>query len=102
MHWIVVSNREPYEHRRVKGHLRYDRTDGGLTSALDPVLCRLGGTWVAWGSGSADREAVGPEDAVAVPPASPAYRLRRVWLTTEEVKAGYLGYANEVLWPLAI
>jgi trehalose 6-phosphate synthase len=37
---------------------------------------------------------------VEVPPESPAYRLRRVWPTPDEVKDGYLGYANEVLWPL--
>lgn len=97
---IVVSNREPYEHGRPKGRPAWQRTDGGLTSALDPVLCRLGGTWVAWGSGEADRDAVGPGDVVAVPPDAPAYRLRRVWLGQDEIKGGYLGYANQVLWPL--
>ncbi|MBI4401945.1 MAG: trehalose-6-phosphate synthase [Nitrospirae bacterium] len=97
---IVVSNREPYEHRWVKDQLVCERTDGGLTSALDPVLQRLGGTWVAWGSGKADRDAVGMDMGVRVPPASPAYWLRRVWLEPDEVKGGYLGYANQVLWPL--
>ncbi len=97
---LVVSNREPYEHRRVKEQLVCQRTDGGLTSALDPVLCRLGGTWVAWGSGDGDREAVNPGDVTDVPPDAPAYRLRRVWLSPDEVKGGYLGYANQVLWPL--
>jgi len=97
---IVVSNREPYEHRRLKGRLVCQRTDGGLTSALDPVLRRLGGTWVAWGSGEADREAVSPGNSVEVPSESPVYRLRRVWLEPEEVKGGYRGYANEVLWPI--
>lgn len=97
---IVVSNREPYEHRRPNGSLMCQRTDGGVTSALDAALKRLGGTWVAWGSGEADREAVGPDGLVEVPPDSPSYRLRRVWLTDNEVKGGYLGYANEVLWPL--
>ena len=97
---IVVSNREPYEHLIRKGHLICQRTDGGLTSALDPVLKRLGGVWVAWGSGEADRSAAGPDGNLAVPPESPAYLLRRVWLTPEEIKGGYQGYANEVLWPL--
>ena len=97
---IVVSNREPYEHRRLRGRLVCQRTDGGLTSALDPVLRRLGGTWIAWGSGSADREAVGPTGALNVPPEDPAYRLRRVWLSADEVRGAYRGYANQVLWPL--
>lgn len=97
---IVVSNRQPYEHSRENDRLVCKRTDGGLTSALDPVLRRCGGTWIAWGSGSADRDAVGPDMSVEVPPGSRAYRLRRVWLTPDEVKDGYLGYANQVLWPL--
>lgn len=97
---ILVSNRQPYEHVIHKGHRLCRRTDGGLTSALDPVLRRIGGVWVAWGSGAADRDAVGSDGNVAVPPESPVYSLRRVWLTPEEIKGGYQGYANEVLWPL--
>lgn len=97
---IAVSNRQPYEHHRENNRLVCKRTDGGLTSALDPVLRRCGGTWIAWGSGPADRDAVGLDMSVEVPPESPAYRLRRVWLTPDEIKDGYLGYANQVLWPL--
>lgn len=97
---IVVSNREPYAHQRFKNRLVCQRTDGGLTAALDPALRRIGGTWIAWGSGEADREAVDSTDAVAVPPECPAYRLRRVWLSSDEVRGAYRGYANQVLWPL--
>lgn len=97
---VVVSNREPYEHRHIKERLVWEQTSGGLTSALDPVMRRLGGTWIAWGSGKADRDVVDPEMTVEVPPDSPTYRLRRVWLDQNEVKGGYLGYANQVLWPL--
>ena len=35
------------------------------------------GTWVAWGSGSADRQAVDAQDHVQVPPNNPQYTLRR-------------------------
>ncbi len=35
-----------------------------------------------------------------VPPDNPAYTLRRVWLSEEEYKGYYLGFANEGLWPL--
>jgi trehalose 6-phosphate synthase/phosphatase len=97
---IVVSNRQPYEHFWEGDQLVCIRTDGGLTSALDPVLRHCGGTWVAWGSGPADGDVVGPDMCVEVPPESQAYRLRRVWLTADEIKGGYLGYANQVLWPL--
>ena len=97
---IVVSNRQPYEHRWESNQLVCTRTDGGLTAALDPVLRRHGGTWVAWGSGSADQDVVGPDMCIEAPPESPAYRLHRVWLSPNEIKGGYLGYANQVLWPL--
>ena len=97
---IVVSNREPYEHNSVDGSVVCQHTDGGLVSALDPVLRRIGGTWVAWGSGDADQEVTGKVDGVLVPPESPAYRLRRVWLEAAAVKNGGQGYANQVLWPL--
>ncbi|WP_128477324.1 alpha,alpha-trehalose-phosphate synthase (UDP-forming) [Halorussus pelagicus] len=97
---VVVSNREPYSHGREGGEITVDRPAGGLTAALDPVMQAAAGTWVAWGDGDADREAVGPDDAVAVPPEDPAYDLRRVWLTDEQVEGYYRGYSNQVLWPL--
>jgi trehalose 6-phosphate synthase len=59
-----------------------------------------GGTWVAHGSGSADRDSVDAHDRVGVPPASPAYVLRRLWLSEEEQNGYYYGFANEGLWPL--
>jgi trehalose 6-phosphate synthase len=97
---FVVSNREPYLH--VKG----DRGPevlvpaSGLVTALEPVLEASDGTWVAHGSGSADREMVDQSDRLRVPPDLPSYTLRRVWLTEEEVKGYYEGFANEGLWPL--
>ena len=59
-----------------------------------------GGTWIAHGSGTADRETVDRHDRIAVPPASPSYRLRRVWVSEEEQDGYYYGLANEGLWPL--
>ncbi|HYR08326.1 MAG TPA: hypothetical protein VEQ60_11175, partial [Longimicrobium sp.] len=49
--FVVVSNREPYEHRWSKevGEMEIGRPAGGLTSALDPLMQALGGMWVAWG-----------------------------------------------------
>ncbi len=98
--FIVVSNREPYIHTMSGKEVRWDRPVSGLTEALDPVLRASGGTWVAHGSGDADRRAVDGKDRVAVPPDKPEYTLRRVWLSQEEVQGFYLGFANECLWPL--
>jgi len=97
---IVLSNREPYEHVRSAGGTDVRSPAGGLVSALDPILRRISGTWVAWGSGSADRATADAHGRVMVPPADPRYTLRRVWLSEADVKAYYLGFANSALWPL--
>jgi trehalose 6-phosphate synthase len=60
-----------------------------------------GGTWVAHGSGDADRETVDKDSIVRVPPDNPAYSLKRVWLTHEEEEGFYYGFSNEALWPLS-
>jgi trehalose 6-phosphate synthase len=69
-------------------------------TALQPILCACDGTWVAHGSGDADRETVDRHDRLAVPPEEPRYTLRRVWLTKQEEEGYYYGFANEGLWPL--
>jgi trehalose 6-phosphate synthase len=97
---ILVSNREPYEHVRTGGNLEVRRPPGGLVSALDPLMRRTNGTWVAWGSGNADRDAADRQGHVMVPPEDPSYTLRRVWLSEAEVEGYYQGFANSALWPL--
>ncbi|MBI5860706.1 MAG: trehalose-6-phosphate synthase [Rhodocyclales bacterium] len=97
---IVVSNREPYIHQRRGDHIDVQRPASGLVTALEPIMRACSGTWIAHGSGSADREVVDEHDRVAVPPESPAYQIRRVWLTAEEETGYYYGFSNEGLWPL--
>jgi trehalose 6-phosphate synthase len=113
---IVVANREPYIHMRRRRSARgfwnwlrgqkeqeaieWTRPASGLVTALDPVMRACGGTWIAHGSGTADRETVDQFDRVRVPPDRPSYNLRRVWLTPEEEQGYYYGCANNALWPL--
>ena len=59
-----------------------------------------GGVWIAHGSGDADRDVVDAHDRIMVPPDSPSYPLRRLWLTADEASRYYEGFANEGLWPL--
>ncbi len=100
---FVVANREPYM------HVWSDKNDksidvivpaSGLVTALEPVLLACNGTWIAHGSGSADRQAVDAHDRLRVPPERPSYTLRRVWLSSQEEQGYYYGFANEGLWPL--
>jgi trehalose 6-phosphate synthase len=97
---IIVSNREPYIHNRTETGVVLQTPASGLVSALEPVMRACGGTWIAHGSGTADREMVDSADRLDVPPSAPAYKLRRVWLTEEEQDGYYYGLANEGLWPL--
>jgi len=97
----VVSNREPYMHVfDEKDEVRLVIPASGLVTALEPVLQACGGTWIANGSGNADREVVDERDRLAVPPEEPTYTLRRVWLSAEEERGYYEGFSNEGLWPL--
>ena len=53
---IIVSNREPYIHRRGPTGPKVSRPAGGLVAALDPVMQEASGIWIAWGDGDADFE----------------------------------------------
>ena len=97
---IVVSNREPYLHEMKDGRIVVSRPASGLVTAVEPVMRACSGTWIAHGSGSADRQTVDADDRVRVPPGREEYTLRRLWLSEEEEKGYYYGFANEGLWPL--
>ena len=97
---FVVSNREPYMHRRRGKSIEMSVPASGLVTAIEPVLCACGGTWLAHGAGDADAETVDSHSRLMVPPDDPHYTLRRVWLSKEEEEGYYYGFANEGLWPL--
>ena len=97
---IVVSNREPYIHVNTPEGVVIEEPASGLVTAVEPVVRACSGTWIAHGSGNADRSTVDENDRVSVPPDRPEYLLRRIWLTQEEEQGYYYGFANEGLWPL--
>jgi trehalose 6-phosphate synthase/phosphatase len=95
---VVVSNRLPYSFSRSGRRWRADPASGGLVTALLPVLRHRGGTWIGWTGAS------GPAGELRAAMRSAAteagYRLAPVTLTEAEVRDFYLGFSNEVLWPL--
>lgn len=98
---LIISNRQPYGHERgADGKLHVHVPASGMVTALEPVMRACSGTWIAHGSGGADREVVDKFDRIRVPPDDPAYSLRRVWLTAEEEEGHYYGFSNEGLWSL--
>lgn len=97
---FAVSNREPYEHSHQANGIDWRIPPSGLVTALEPILRACDGTWVAQGTGEADRETADAFGRLRVPPDHPQYTLRRVWLNQEEEEGFYFGFANEGLWPL--
>src|SRR5436853_977984 len=97
---LVVSNREPFLHVHTDEGIKLQRPASGLVTAMEPVMRACSGTWIAHGSGSADRDTADEHGRLRVPPEKPSYTLRRVWLTREEEQGYYYGFANEGLWPL--
>ncbi|MFC1979280.1 trehalose-6-phosphate synthase [Chloroflexota bacterium] len=98
--FLIISNREPFIHITSNDKVTCQRAVGGVTEALDPVMCASKGTWVASSCGDADKEGVDSHNRIVVPPEKPEYTLHRVWLTKDEVDGYYTGFSNEALWPL--
>jgi trehalose 6-phosphate synthase len=101
---VIVANREPYIHERRGDQIAVLHPASGLVTALEPVLRACSGVWIAHGAGSADREtadarSTGPRAGSGEAPRSSS-STRRVWLTPEEERGYYYGFANEGLWPL--
>jgi trehalose 6-phosphate synthase len=72
----------------------------GMVTAIEPIMRACSGTWIAHGSGTADRTVVDRHDQIRVPPDDPSYTLRRVWVSAEEEEGYYYGFSNEGLWAL--
>jgi trehalose 6-phosphate synthase len=97
----VLANREPLMHERAPdGGIHARQPTSGVVTALEPVTLACNGVWIAHGSGSADRAVVDARDGVALLRDGGSYRLRRLWLSAEEQKGYYSGFANDALWPL--
>lgn len=97
---LIVSNREPYIHLHKNDKIEVQVPASGLVTALEPIMRACSGTWIAHGSGTADRSVVDKHDRVLVPPEDPSYSIRRLWLSKEEEAGYYYGFSNEGLWPL--
>ena len=92
MRLIILSNREPYKVEAKKGKKVFEKTVGGLVSALEPILRERGGTWVCWG-----RKGGGAYPEIKV---SEGFYIKQVPLTSKDVSEYYYGFSNETLWPL--
>ena len=97
---IVVSNRLPVVLRRMEqGGWRVEPGAGGLITALAPVVRNHGGLWVGW-SGAVEEDAAELDAPFAEASADLGFQLQPVGLTAQERDQFYLGFSNEIIWPL--
>jgi trehalose 6-phosphate synthase/phosphatase len=89
---VVVANRLPVDRQtNPDGSSTWQRSPGGLVSALEPVMRRNRGAWIGWTG-----------DIVEVPEPFEAdgLQLVAVEMDTEDVEDFYEGFSNATLWPL--
>jgi trehalose 6-phosphate synthase len=94
---IVASNRLPIVIRSHDGIHEVKPSSGGLVAALGPVLEERGGAWIGW-PGVADVPASALRETLDR--AELGHEVLPVELTSEERDAFYLGFSNEIVWPL--
>jgi trehalose 6-phosphate synthase len=89
---VVVANRLPVDQvTEPDGTTRYQRSPGGLVTALEPFVAGRGGAWVGWSGAAGD---------APKPFESGGMHLVPVELSEEEVDRYYEGFSNASLWPL--
>src|SRR3954467_8128733 len=89
---VVVANRLPVDQvTDPDGTTRWQRSPGGLVTALEPFVAGRGGAGWGWS---------GPAGGAPEPFDSGGMHLVPVGLSEEEVDRYYEGFSNASLWPL--
>jgi trehalose 6-phosphate synthase len=95
---IIVSNRLPVSVLRQGDGTRVEPSPGGLATALSAVWSSLSnGLWIGW-PGNSDNANIDPLLAKAAK--DEPYDLQSVSLNDQEIAKFYMGFANEIIWPL--
>ncbi len=95
---VIVSNRLPIALDKGDGGEWQARpSPGGLVSALSPALRGKGGLWIGW---PGTLENIDLYELSALRDSNTWYTLKAVTLSQEELDQYYLGFSNEVIWPL--
>ena len=89
---VVVANRLPVD-RVVAGDgaVTWQRSPGGLVTALEPVMRGNGGAWIGWHGAPDERLDPFHDGDLALVP---------VPLSAGDVEDYYEGFSNATLWPL--
>ncbi len=88
---VIVANRLPVARVRDREGVRWERSPGGLVSALAPLIENKGGGWVGW---------LGVPGDAPEPFSEGGIELHPVPLSRAEVDLYYVGFSNATIWPL--
>ncbi len=93
---VVVSNRLPVTVNTSGSEPFIEHSSGGLVTALSPVLQQYSGYWIGWTGTERSEDIERLFDEFS----SGHYELVPLYLNSEERNNFYLGFSNEILWPL--
>ena len=89
---VVAANRLPVDKQVDEdGNVDWQRSPGGLVTAMESVMRANPGAWVGWSGDAGEPPAPFYENSM---------HLRPVGLTAEEVRDFYEGFSNDTLWPI--
>jgi len=95
---VIVSNRLPVILTKGEsGEWQVEPSSGGLVNALASTLRAWRGLWIGWPGTWGE---VDLDEPVAIASKNAGYVLKPVVLTEEELNQYYLGFSNEIIWPL--
>jgi len=95
---VIVSNRLPVTIRNKENDSwEIIPGSGGLVTALSPIMSQHKGAWIGWSGISSTVEL---KHELEKSRAEMGYELKLVPLSNIEVQKYYLGFSNEILWPL--
>src|SRR5438067_6207997 len=94
---IVVSNRLPVTVESTEDGKQLRPGEGGLVTALIPVLRETRGCWVGWSGTDRNNGVSGLLQDWCM---DQDYSFEPVFLTSSERAQYYRGFSNEIIWPL--
>lgn len=95
---IVASNRLPIVLSKDEyGEIRIENASGGLITAMSPVLRKKHGLWIGWPGTYTELSLNGQLNAAGE---RLGCNLEPIFLSQDEIRGYYLGFSNQVLWPL--
>lgn len=96
---VMVSNRLPVVITKNDEGISVHKGSGGLVTAIAPVLKDRGGLWIGWtGAAGLDIEEV--NRVLKQQQKNIGFSLLGIDLTQQEIDDYYMGFSNELIWPL--